>query len=401
MRSRRIHIGLDEAQGMLRGRYMDRFGYEPDPTAAFLKHVNRVLEIAKGHGLEPMMWSDMFFRLDSSDGNSYYTGKAIRVPIPSGMDLVYWNYESSTETDQKMLRVHQNSGSKVMFAGRIHTSGPLVNNFHAMNTIDNSFRALRSEQVKEAFVTIWANDGGETDYKFCLPGLCCWAENAFSGEMPDREQIRKRFEFLTGASYDAFLKISEFHNCFTDDRPGNDYLEITQGKRILYQDIMLGMMDYYLYQYPLAVHYESCAEFLMPYAEAAGKWQRHYRFAYVLLHLMAVKCRIAEGLKPAYDKGDREFLQKCVVEWLPELEALAQEFHELSRSQWFAVNKPQGFENLELRLSQLQARAYSARLRLEDYLSARTDCLEELEEERFPFSKLAHNCGEVFSAYRA
>ena len=400
-RSRRIHIGLDESQGMLRGKYMDRFGYEADTASVFRTHMERVHKIAKGYGLQPMMWSDMFFRLDSEDGDSYYTAKDIKAGIPSGMDLVYWNYDGNTDTDKKMLRIHKSTGSNVLFAGRIHTTGPLVNNVHAMSTIDNSFHALRSEQITEAFVTIWANDGGETDYRFCLPGLCCWAENAFSDKTPEREDVKKRFEFLTGADYAAFMKMSEFHNCFTDNRPRKDYLELTQGKRILYQDVMLGLMDHYLYQYPLASHYASCAETLAAYEKDESKWKNHYRFALVLFRLMAVKCRIAEGLKPAYDSGDREFLHRCTNEWLPYLEEQAQLFHELSRSQWFSVNKAQGFENLELRLSQLQARAYSARLRLEDYLNGGVERLEELEEERLPFSKFAYNCGEVFSVYKA
>lgn len=57
LRSKKIHVGLDEAGGVGEGRYRQIFGYE-DPTKVFLNHLRRVQDICKKHGLQPMIWSD-------------------------------------------------------------------------------------------------------------------------------------------------------------------------------------------------------------------------------------------------------------------------------------------------------------------------------------------------------
>lgn len=57
LRSKRIHVGLDEAAGVGEGRYRQIFGYE-DPTRVFLHHLKRVQDICKRLELKPMIWSD-------------------------------------------------------------------------------------------------------------------------------------------------------------------------------------------------------------------------------------------------------------------------------------------------------------------------------------------------------
>lgn len=59
--SKKIHIGMDEAHMLGRGKHLDIYGYEP--THALMKrHLKRVCEIAEKYGYEPLIWSDMFFR---------------------------------------------------------------------------------------------------------------------------------------------------------------------------------------------------------------------------------------------------------------------------------------------------------------------------------------------------
>ena len=61
-RSGKIHIGMDEAAMLGRGRYMDIHGKQ-DTSEILLSHLNRVCEIADRYGFRPMMWSDMFYRI--------------------------------------------------------------------------------------------------------------------------------------------------------------------------------------------------------------------------------------------------------------------------------------------------------------------------------------------------
>jgi len=53
-RSKRIHVGLDETHGLGLGKYLKQHGYK-DTIEIFVKHVQKVTEIAVKHGLKPMM----------------------------------------------------------------------------------------------------------------------------------------------------------------------------------------------------------------------------------------------------------------------------------------------------------------------------------------------------------
>ena len=68
-RSRRIHLGMDEAHDLGRGAYLTRNGFEKS-SDIMLKHLARVNEMCREQGLEPIIWSDMFFRMQF--GGRYY-----------------------------------------------------------------------------------------------------------------------------------------------------------------------------------------------------------------------------------------------------------------------------------------------------------------------------------------
>ena len=61
VRSRRIHIGMDEAMNLGRGHYYDKHG-AVNAGEIMLAHLDRVMEILRRNGLEPMLWGDMFFQ---------------------------------------------------------------------------------------------------------------------------------------------------------------------------------------------------------------------------------------------------------------------------------------------------------------------------------------------------
>src|SRR5262249_12342626 len=75
LRSRRIHLGMDEAHELGRGRYLDKNGWRP-PFEIFNRHLGRVETICSSHGLKPMIWSDMYFRMGSAT-NDYYDKNSI------------------------------------------------------------------------------------------------------------------------------------------------------------------------------------------------------------------------------------------------------------------------------------------------------------------------------------
>ena len=57
-----IHIGMDEAHNLGKGKYRDIHG-EADRFGILSRHLKKVSEIAEKYNFKPMMWSDMFFKL--------------------------------------------------------------------------------------------------------------------------------------------------------------------------------------------------------------------------------------------------------------------------------------------------------------------------------------------------
>ena len=121
--SRKIHIGMDEAHNLGRGKYADKFSFE-NPYSIFLKHLHRINNIAAKYGYEhPMLWSDMFFRT-TFNGEYYIYNKNEKFPsnitrtLPENLELVYWDYYSMQENEYlNMLSMHQNFNNTLIFAG--------------------------------------------------------------------------------------------------------------------------------------------------------------------------------------------------------------------------------------------------------------------------------------------
>ncbi|HEY0256990.1 MAG TPA: beta-N-acetylhexosaminidase, partial [Candidatus Methylacidiphilales bacterium] len=124
-RSRRIHVGMDEAHGIGAGRYRLHNGLRP-PFEILAGHLEKVSAMCSRLGLQPMIWSDMFFRLGSKN-NQYYDRNTVIPPgvdarIPADVDLVYWDYyhTDSAFYDDWIAR-HRALGKEPVFAAGIWT----------------------------------------------------------------------------------------------------------------------------------------------------------------------------------------------------------------------------------------------------------------------------------------
>ncbi|MDF2673038.1 MAG: glycosyl hydrolase, family 20, partial [Clostridiales bacterium] len=94
-RSRNIHIGMDEAFDLGRGKYLTKNGYKHH-YELMVEHLTRVCEITRKYSLKPMMWDDMFFRA-AAPNSSYYNldteiSDDLVKSIPEDVSLVYWDY---------------------------------------------------------------------------------------------------------------------------------------------------------------------------------------------------------------------------------------------------------------------------------------------------------------------
>ena len=388
-RSRRIHIGMDEALDMGRGRFLTQHGYVP-PFEIFTEYMERLIGITNRYGLKPMMWSDMYFRT-ANDSNRYY-GEDIEVPetvaarIPPEVELVFWHYGEQPYCDDYMLKKHKALNRNVLYCGGLWSwSGHFPEHNYAMDSIRFSLGACRKNGVGEAIAAIWSNDNAECDLFANLLGLSFFAELCYDENASERK-LRDRFEATTGGDWNAFYSMSFYHNSFggeKDDYSGDKWHQRFLGKPLFWQDILEGQFDTHLWKKPLGEHYARCAALEKGYIHG-GRWDYLYELASLTFRYPSLKTEIAERLVPAYRSGDRETLVSIAEELLPRLKEATVALHEAHKTAWFDKLKALGWSNLDVRYGGVAARCDTAKVLIERYLDGKDAAIEELEQERLP-----------------
>jgi hypothetical protein len=391
-RSKRIHIGMDEAGDVGLGMYLNKNGYKRR-FDILVEHLEKIYEICEKYQLKPMMWSDMFFRL-ASKTESYYD-LSIEVPqdvidkIPENMQLVYWDYYHVSEKFYyEFSKKHIDLGKDIIFAGGIWTWRGFVADNHFTNISTNAaLMACKRSGVKEVLATMWSDDGCETNHFLGLLGVQLYAEHMYCYE-PSKEHIRKRFNFCTGADYDCFMKMSDLqYNPEIEIPKATDDTRITQYlKQFIWQDVLFGLADEYLKNVPMSEYYNKVTSDLKEFAKDIGKWSEFYEYTVQLGVVATQKCSIAENLQVAYKNNDTKYLTSCANELFPQLKLEIEKLHEIHKKQWFSTYKAFGWEVLDLRYGGLILRIQSSINRINDFLTGKVDNIEELEVEKIVFN---------------
>ena len=384
LRSKRIHIGMDEAWDMGRGEFLNKHGYVP-PFEIFNEFMERLIGITDKYGLRVMMWSDMYFRV-CNDHNGYYD-EDIVIPeevsskIPEGVELVFWHYGEHHHCDEYMLQKHKALNRHVIFAGgNWGWIGHFPEHNYMMSTSRFSINACRKHDIKEAMLTVWCNDNAECDSFANLFGLSYFAELCYS-VAPTDEFIKSRFEACTGGDYDLFYKMSYYHNDFENSNDYPSYANRFLGKPLFWQDILGGLYDSHLFKKPMSEHYRNSRDAFSG-TENKDRWGYLYAFAHKTFDYLATKTEIAEKLYPAYHSGDRVTLKDVAERLLPALAEKTADLHRLHRAIWFKNNNVVGWQNLDIRYGGVIFRCSTAATLISDYLNGITDKIEELEEPR-------------------
>ena len=373
-RSRRIHIGMDEAHGIGLGKYYALHG-PTDRFALLTRHLNRVVDMCQSLGLKPIMWSDMFYRLGSAK-NDYYDPDA-RVPesavanIPQ-VALCYWDYYHQDESFYTgMLEGHRRMGKEVVFAGGLWTwSGFLP---QVKRTEATSFPALRAclkAGVNTVLATLWGDDGCETDYRLTLNQLPIYAEHCWLGDACTPEECHRQGERLTGLPQGVYEAMGAFYPNAEDLRPG---------KMLVYADplypLLEGLWDLTGY-----------AESLDKAAAVLAGRPKDPRCVYAGLLLTIARKKLAwiSALRPAYVRGDRAEVSRMAREELPALRALYERLLTVWRDQWEEARKRNGWETPCARLGAVMARLDDVQHALLRWAEGQTDRVDELEEQPLP-----------------
>ena len=197
-RSRRIHIGMDEAHLLGRGRSLDFHGYE-NPFGIFKRHLARVGGLAGKYGFHPMIWSDMYFRLGSAS-RDYYDSCAVipdevRETIPRNIELVYWDYyHTDPGIYDRMIDRHVKLGFRpVMASGLWSWYRFWYDHRYSAERVKPCIESCRRNHLTELFFTMWGDDGAYCEFDSMLAGLA-WASDLCYGN--DGDDRRTRLQIL-------------------------------------------------------------------------------------------------------------------------------------------------------------------------------------------------------------
>lgn len=376
--TRRVNIGMDEAALVGAGRYLERNGYRPR-IEILQEHLDRVLELCGRYGLQPQMWSDMFFNLAYGSYDKAAEGAPARCQpkIPPQVELAFWDYfhvgQARYET---MLQKHKQMAGRVAFAGGAWKwSGFTPSNAFSIRAGQDALNACIKEQVDSVVITAWGDNGAEASMFSILPVL--YADAALAWGQPEE---RAGFATLTGIPFGDFLELDR-PSRFSDDPAvhGN------ASKFLLYNDPLLGTFDS-LVPEQAGEFYARAAQALARVEAGAGEYALLFATQRTLSLVLEEKADLGRAIKRAYDAGDRAQLEQIVRQRIPRLLERLDAFARALEDQWRAENKAFGFEVQDLRLGGLRRRIQQTGARLERYLSGATDRIEELEGERLPFA---------------
>ncbi len=392
--TRRIHIGMDEAHSLGRGRYLDLFGYRRN-FDIFNEHLSRVVEICRELGLEPMIWSDMYFRMGSKTGDYYDTDSVIPddvvKAVPRGVKLVYWDYyHDNKEFYVEWIRRHRSLAGEPVVASGIWTWQKLW--YDHLTTVKNAspcIEACKEEAVRDFFFTLWMDDGAECDIRSAFCGLTWASELAYRGK-DDQSSAARIFHTVCGGDYDSHILASQI------EHPPKAGRHSGMARGFLWDDPLLGL---FMRRFESADE-PSLEELSNDYFQLARRLYDSPRgwdagsIDHVALaaETIGLKIRLRKELVEAYGHGDRKRLAQIAETLLPELKEKVKALWSSHRDLWLSHNKAFGFEVLTIRYGGLLLRLEEIGSRIEEYVAGRISAIDELSE---PAPALPH-----VSAYR-
>lgn len=318
-RSRRIHVGLDEASDLGRGRYRLRHGEKPE-SEIFLDHLQRVRDICVKAGLQPMMWGDMFFRLGSRE-HKYYDPDSSLPPglaarIPKDMQIVYWDfYHLDPGHYTEWIKRHQKAGITPIVDGALWTWMRFWAALpYAMRVTDALMVTSKDLGMREALIGLWFDDGAECEISSALPGIQFFAEHGYHQKV-DQKLLRANFYGSTNTVFDDWLKASE-----VDVAPGLADPEqgpINIAKPLLWQDPLLAIFDPQMETVSLRTHYRALGDYL---EKASGRTPNsgRLRFPALLAKALSYKCDLRRDLVAAYAARDKGKLRSLARPGAPQ-----------------------------------------------------------------------------------
>ena len=377
-RSKKIHLGMDEAFGVGLGAHLTRFGYE-DPHSVIGRHLSRVLGICDKYGLEAMMWSDMYFHLD---GRNYHSpglpSESAKAAVDPRITLMYWDYyQSQEEKYADALYKHAQFPAPTVFAGGIWTwIGPAPDYPTTIANTVAGLTACAKAGIPLALATAWGDNGGECNLTAALLGLQLYGELTFRSEY-DPQLLAERFRRCCHADAQAFLDLSLLN--YMPGMKDNPSDPVNACKFMLYQDPLVQLFEADTQGYAMAEHFGSLVTRYARYAVENPEYGLLFDFYTALANALALKCVWHEQAGNAVRSRNRE-QAAALADGIPATVEALNTLRVVWRKLWETTNKPNGFEIIEVRLGGVAARMTTAGEKMRAFALGETETIPELEE---------------------
>lgn len=368
-RSKKIHLGMDEAFGVNEGVYEKRHGRVREEDV-FYAHLERVLQLAGRYFDAPMIWSDMLF--NNPDGIPYYDKFVLpqeRVDnAPSGVSLVFWDYyHKAYAYYDTLLTQHKRFKNPVIFAGGLWTWDGITPNFaYTYDTMKPALKACLAHTIKDIIITQWLSGGAGADFMQTVPGLAIFSEYCYKGAACTEADIFAASEHIAGVDRDLFYAISDRYLGLSGAR--------SFCKAVLYGDPLADFVKWDVDYAAAKATYLHSLEVLNAHPDYT------YRDFFVALFEHGVcKLELYQNLQKAYKAGDRDYLKKAANEILPEAIAHFDAFYALFKKYWKRDYKAFDMMAYTHDLGGARLRMMDAVETIAQYLDGETDGIEELE----------------------
>lgn len=373
-KSERINIGMDEAHFVGLGKYLALHGY-CDRSGIFVRHLNRVCDIAKKYGFtKPMMWGDMFLRL--ANGGSY--DKATKIPeriknlVPKNVTLVNWNYyKLDPKFYENIMSLQRKFERDNAYAsGALSWTGFTPNNNFAITQNTVVMKTCRKTGIKKYIFTLWGDDGAECSLFASLPVTVycgCFANGVTN--------YKKVFKSITGVAFDKYSLLDSIN------RVTKQYGDFSNpNKYMLYNDLLIGLLDSTV-TVEDGLKFKDLSKKLRLTANTVGEWKYLFNTQKALSDVLCIKYNLGVELRSAYKTGNRDVLSQIANVKIKKLIKLIKVFYRNFLEQWNKENKSFGFEIQDLRIGGLILRLEHICEIINEYLAGKIKEISELESK--------------------
>lgn len=374
--SSHIHIGMDEAWMMGFGTHFIQHGYE-NPQTIFIRHLQKVMGICKRYSFEPMIWSDMVFRM--SRGGDYYGDAPVQPTLaqglPSEVGLVYWDYYHESEAVyERFIGEHQLFKNPLIFAGgswRWTSFAPMIT--PSLRKSRYALDACLKKGVKDVLLTGWGDNGNECSFFTMLPAMALYAEYSYEGNDQNLDAL---LQATCNETLDR-MELLDLPN-MPDGNPDN--LFGNPSKYLFYQDVIGGLFDKHTNPCYRA-HYQDYARRLDQAAKESLENTILYQTMASLCRVLEDKADIGVRLRKAYKAQDAKGLLLMATSDLPRIAKSIRAFQRNLETEWMGEDKSEGFDILDGRIGWLLERISTAERRIKAYVKDPKNTIEELLEE--------------------